>query len=103
MLDPSDPGVEVGDGVNVAFRRNPNKPPEVESSESQSLNDIADNQAIEPKSDDETEFPPSHLTGPSSPATERDNVSQRQPLRRTSTESDVSLLSRDSDDALLVP
>lgn len=106
--------MEVGDENSVSYRRNPNKPPESSTDTNPDniqplLPDLMDNTAVvtlEPKSDDEQEggdgdgdSPPS---ASDSPQTTNANMSRRQVLRRSSVDSDASLLSRDSDDVPLL-
>ena len=106
--------VEVGGENSVSYRRNPNKPPESTADPTNPDNnqpllpDLMDNTVavtLEPKSDDEQEGGDSSNSPPSasqSPQTTNANLSRRQVLRRSSVDSDVSLLSRESDDAPLL-
>lgn len=59
---------------------------------------------LEPKSDDEQESDPDGVPQSTAepPQSNNANISRRQTLRRSSVDSDVSLLSRDSDDAPLL-
>lgn len=100
-IDPMESSlVEVGNENSVSFRRNPNKPPETTPSEGdQSSNTVT----LEPKSDDESTNCTDQQHSSAADETQTNNSqSRRQALRRSSIDSDVSLLSRDSDDAPLL-
>lgn len=101
--------VELEDESAVSFRRNPNKPPETTHSQSLPDQDNPSNITLDPKSDDETADGEGGELRSTSVVNETDETqtnsssqSRRHTLRRSSIDSDVSLLSRESDDAPLL-